>query len=212
MRIERHDAIDRSPPVEATAPRWVEPPPIAPDASTEIDEAPPQAVVPPVDDRRPGSPVTFGEIARIGVERPFPPIRFEAESAEIGLAARARLQSDAAWLRDRVRVWLVLAGHCDLTAPPEYAYNLGMARALAVQDYLERHGVAGRRMFAVSYGADRPETVADSPGANPLNNRVEVLAFLPPEGVEAPRPVDVTGSDTPAATEPAPPPPSDLLR
>jgi hypothetical protein len=86
-----------------------------------------------------------------------------------------------------------------------------MARALAVQDYLDLQGVAVWRVFCISYGSDQPAVQGVTPDANALNNRVELIAFLQPEGIQAPQPVAETDAKTPAAAAPAQPPPAEPI-
>ncbi|MCL5270400.1 MAG: OmpA family protein, partial [bacterium] len=202
--VPRHPAPTPAPAPAATP---TPAPPPAPAAS--------QSAVPATggDETRPGNPAAWGEDARALVGRTFAPIYFEFDSAELDSIARRQLAEYAQWLREHPNVWLTLEGHTDSTGSVRYNYNLGMARALAVEDYLRGAGVGADRMFCISYGEERPAVTGADPQSMALNRRTEVLGFVAPLGVEKPAPVAVTGGAAPqAAPAPAPPLAQDIPR
>jgi peptidoglycan-associated lipoprotein len=159
------------------------------------DVPPPGAIAGP--GQRPGNPAAWGESSRLGVARQFDPIRFGDDSTELDLAAQRRLQEVAEWLKANPRVWALLTGHCSRSATTHYAYGVGMERALAGREYLVMQGVPAWRLYCISYGTDRPAAAGASPDANALNDRVEILGFLQPAGVIAPKPVTEADKNAP---------------
>ena len=151
---------------------------------------------------RPGNPEAWGEGAQITAGRDFEPIYFSEESAELDFAARRRLANVVQWLHEHPNVWVSLAGHTGDRATVSMAYNLGMARALVVQDFLIGQGLDLRRFFPISFGRDRPAAEGTTPEAESLNNRVELLAFIAPIGQDAPEPVAVEKEGAPPAEQP----------
>lgn len=160
------------------------------------------------DGERPGNPAEWGEAARIAAGRRFDPVRFGKDDDELDLNAQRQLQQIAAWLRENPRVWAVSAGFCDLDSTPEFAYAIGMARARAVQEFLDLQGVPSWRIFPISYGQSLPVAEGVTPDANALNNRVELWTFLQPPDIPAPKPVRETDPAAPDSFAPPAPPPA----
>ncbi len=81
-----------------------------------------------------------------------------------------------------------MTGHADARGPNDYSEELSRERALAVRDYLVRHGVDGDVLRTEAYGEARPTVgPATTPGQHQLNRRVELrVVWQPgerPEGV-----------------------------
>lgn len=176
--------------------------PLEPTPTARAEKPAPAAAAADSEKGRPGNPETWGEAGKMGVGREFDAIYFTGANAELDVVAKGRLDSYAEWLRTHPQVWLTLVGHADGNNTAEFNYNLGIARALAVADYLEGHGLEGRRFFSLSYGSERPAAPGSGPEADALNNRVEVLGFVAPLGQDAPDPAPA-GADAP---EPEPRP------
>jgi peptidoglycan-associated lipoprotein len=151
---------------------------------------------------RPGNPEAWGEGAQVAAGREFEPIYFSEESTELDFAARRRLANFVQWLHEHPNAWVSLAGHSGAHSTVGMAYNIAMARALVVQDYLVSQGLDLRRFFPISFGRDRPAAEGNTPEAESLNNRVELLAFVAPIGQDAPEPVAVEKGAAPPAEEP----------
>jgi peptidoglycan-associated lipoprotein len=202
--VREHPAPERAadavaaPGVPIPATRSETTPPRPTPAPQSPDAQPPE--------ERPVNPASWGEPSRIGVDRRFEPIHFDSWSAELDLIAQQRLQRDAEWLRRNPRVWLVVAGHCERDATSGYAYHIAMARALAVRDFLDRQGIPTGRLYEISFGLDQPAVPGDSLDANALNNRVELIGFISPEGVETPQALPDVRIAAPPVAEPSPAP------
>jgi outer membrane protein OmpA-like peptidoglycan-associated protein len=176
-----------------------------PPAFHSADPPAPEPTPKPGEATRPGNPATWGESGQLAVGRQFDPIFFNGQGTELDTVAKQRLASYAEWLRAHPQVWVTLVGHADRHASYGYAYNLGMTRALAVADYFLGAGLDARRIFTTSTGKDQPAATEKTPEADALNNRVEVMGFVPPPGVEGPQ---EAGLPQGAAPEPEPLPPS----
>lgn len=155
---------------------------------------------------RPGNPQGWGASAMMAVGREFEPVFFTDTSTELDYAARRRLNEYAQWFRENSRVWIALAGYCDADNSVRFGYNLAMARALAVEDYLAGEGIDRRRLFPISYGMNLPEVEPGNPQASELNNRVEVMGFIAPVGQAAPPPIKESAAPPPEVVRQAPEP------
>ena len=81
---------------------------------------------------------------------------FEYDSIEIAEPERASLQKNAAFLKQRQGVRILIEGHADSRGTNEYNLALGERRADAVRDYLVSLGVAAERITIVSKGEEQP--------------------------------------------------------
>jgi outer membrane protein OmpA-like peptidoglycan-associated protein len=194
------------------------PPPVAAPVKTPEPYIPPaiqktldagtsktQAATP--DEARLQSPATLGEGANLAVGRSFAAIQFDRESTELDSEARRTLAEYATWFKAHPRVWAVLAGYTDRHGALRYNYQLGMARAIAVQEFLRDQGLDRRKFYPISYGKDFPVDAAATEAADAQNNRVEFKAFVAPADVELP-PLTSGGDAVPEVDEtgtPAPP-------
>ena len=152
----------------------------------------------PVDMTRPGNPATWGEGARLAAGREFEPIYFDSDSAELNASARQQLNGYVPWFKEHPRVWIALLGHSDSRVGVRLGYNMAMARALTVEDYLMGQGLDRGRIYSISYGPDRPVEQDDSSRGAQFNRRVEILAFLAPAGQESPTPIQLDKEVPPA--------------
>ena len=89
---------------------------------------------------------------------------FATNESVLTTASRETLRKQAAWLRKKSKVTVVLEGHADERGTREYNLALGERRANAAKDYLMTYGISGNRISVISYGKERP---VDS-GSNPL--------------------------------------------
>ncbi len=151
---------------------------------------------------RPGNPEALGEGARLLAGRDFEPVYFDRDGSELDLAGRRLLTEYAAWLKEHPRVWVTLIGFAGAGLTKEFAYNLGMARALAVMEYLEALGIDARQLYPISYGNELLFVAPDS-GDDGLNHRVEIIGFAAPAGSVGPQPVPLGPEPAPAMQLPA---------
>lgn len=164
----------------------------------------PQPVVDQV--ARPGNPAAWGEAGQMGVGREFDAVYFTNQSTELDAAAKQRVAGYVEWLRAHPQVLITLVGYADRGNPYQYSYSLGMARALAVADAMIGAGLEKQRIFSTTFGKDRPAAEGVDPQADALNNRVEVLGFVPPPGLVAPPPAGIDKGEAPEADAPEVPP------
>lgn len=157
------------------------------------------------------SPASFEESAETAVMHDFEAIYFEPGSAGLDSEAQRRLSEHAQWLEQNPDVFVELAGYDALSATVEYAYNLAMARALSVQEFLIKHGITSLRLFPIGYGMHFPEVEGVTPDANALNCRVELTGFLVPPGLDQPPTMAATQSTAPPVVSPPAPRPTELI-
>jgi outer membrane protein OmpA-like peptidoglycan-associated protein len=131
------------------------------------------------------------ETARLAIDVPF-----EDNSAELTAAGRRKLDEVAGWLKspqtEGLRV-LVAGVSTGMTKPPAGAEGarftsdrqLAAARALAVADYLDSHGIKDDRLAVVGSGSRGASTAAARPGG------VEILLSEPETPVAGIWPSDV---------------------
>ncbi|MCY1539182.1 Outer membrane protein P6 [compost metagenome] len=67
----------------------------------------------------------------------------------------------------------MIEGHTDLRGGREYNLALGQRRAEAVQRMLTQMGVPGERIEAVSWGIEKPASLATTEEGHQLNRRAE---------------------------------------
>lgn len=121
---------------------------------------------------RAANPESLGEGARLLVGREFDPVYFDGDGTELDGEARRILGEYVDWLKGHGQVWLALVGYCGPDQGSKFGYNLAMARALAVEDYLVANGLDRKRIYSIGYG----RTGSDDATAN----RVEVMGFMAP--------------------------------
>lgn len=189
-------------PIAKPKPAVAMPPLAATRATTATAPLQPQLAADDV--ARPGNPAAWGESAQIAVGRQFEPIFFDADSDELDVNGRQRLREYATWLTVHPQVWVTLAGHTDQLGSTRYSYTLGMARALAVQDFLIGQGLAPGRLYAISFGRDLPAAEGKPAETKALDNRVELLAFIAPLGVPAPAPIPLEKRPAPGEQQKSP--------
>ena len=90
---------------------------------------------------------------------------------ELGDAARASLQKNAAWLRRWTSTRVLIEGHADARGTSEYNLAPGERRASAVRDYLVTLGIDASRMSIVSKGEEEPLCQEETEGCWSRNRR-----------------------------------------
>ena len=96
---------------------------------------------------------------------------FATNKSTLTTASRDTLRKQAAWMRKKSDVSVVLEGHADERGTREYNLALGERRANAVKDYLMTYGISGSRMSVISYGKERPVNSGSTPLAWSQNRR-----------------------------------------
>ncbi|HEY2383874.1 MAG TPA: peptidoglycan-associated lipoprotein Pal [Terriglobia bacterium] len=116
--------------------------------------------------------VNMADLFRQNVEM----VHFDYDKADIRPDQIARLQNDAAWLKQHPGVKFTVEGHCDDRGSEEYNLGLGDRRANAVKEYLVKQGVPQTVITTISYGEERPLCRDDNEQCFQQNRRA---AFSP---------------------------------
>ena len=96
---------------------------------------------------------------------------FATNKSTLTTASRDTLRKQAAWMRKKSDVSVVVEGHADERGTREYNLALGERRANAVKDYLMTYGISGSRISVISYGKERPVNSGSMPLAWSQNRR-----------------------------------------
>ena len=96
---------------------------------------------------------------------------FATNKSTLTTASRDTLRKQAAWMRKKSDVSVVLEGHADERGTREYNLALGERRANAAKDYLMTYGISGDRLSVISYGKERPVNSGSTPLAWSQNRR-----------------------------------------
>ena len=157
------------------------PPPPPPSSSADRSTAPPPTPPPPVPP--PPAPPSIGaedefasrSLEELNRESPLEPVFFEFDSAELSLAGRTVLETNAGVLR-RYPTWVVtIEGHADERGTAEYNLGLGERRAMVAQQFLAELGLSGDRIRTVSYGSEFPFDPASTEEAWAKNRRAHFV-------------------------------------
>lgn len=81
---------------------------------------------------------------------------FDFDSYRINGESRTALKANADWLKANPKAEIQVEGHCDERGTVEYNLALGERRAAAVRSYLQKLGIAKKRISTISYGKERP--------------------------------------------------------
>lgn len=123
---------------------------------------PPQPAPPPARVPEPPRVPTEDEIFAsktlevLNSEQPLAHVLFDLDSYALSDAARASLETNAAWLRRWPSTKVIIEGHADSRGSNEYNLGLGDRRAAAVRDYLVSLGIPADRLASVSKGEEAP--------------------------------------------------------
>lgn len=98
---------------------------------------------------------------------------FDFDQSVIKPEARAALEAHAQKISS-TNASVVLEGHADERGTREYNLALGERRAEAVARYLTALGVSSAKIESVSYGEERPASMAHDEAGWSLNRRVEL--------------------------------------
>ena len=135
------------------------PPPPAPTPTATTPSSPPPPPSPPPTPA-PAAPTEdeiFAKMTNDEVAKKYlTDVFFEYDSIEIAEPQRASLQKNAAFLKQRQSVRILIEGHADSRGTNEYNLALGERRADAVRDYMVSLGVTAERITIVSKGEEQP--------------------------------------------------------
>ena len=102
-------------------------------------------------------------------------IYFDYDKSEIRADQMARLQANAAWLKQNPGVHFTIEGHCDDRGSQEYNLALGDRRANSIKDYLVSQGIPESNMKVISYGEERPVCREETEDCFQRNRRAEFV-------------------------------------
>ena len=151
-------------------------PPVARPAPPPITTADNTGARPPA----PPEPLAIDSIASASLDdlnrnSPLKPVFFELDSNEIGGAAQAVLNENAAVMK-RYPTWTItIEGHADERGTAEYNLALGERRALAARAYLVTLGIPADRLKTVSYGKEFPFDPGHDEAAYGRNRRAHFV-------------------------------------
>ena len=100
-------------------------------------------------------------------------VYFDYDKSELRAAQKAVLANDAAYLKSKKDVRLIVEGHCDKRGSVEYNFSLGQRRADVVREFLIQKGVAASRITTLSKGSEEPAVAGESDEAYAKNRRAE---------------------------------------
>jgi peptidoglycan-associated lipoprotein len=87
---------------------------------------------------------------------PLLPIYFDFDKSNIKEDQRARIEKNAAFLKQNQAVKVRIEGNCDERGTNEYNMALGERRALSAKKYLVNLGIHRDRMHTISFGEEKP--------------------------------------------------------
>jgi peptidoglycan-associated lipoprotein len=87
---------------------------------------------------------------------PLLPIYFDFDKSNVREDQRARIEKNAAFLKENQEVKVSIEGNCDERGTNEYNMALGERRALSAKKYLMNLGIHEDRMHTISYGEEKP--------------------------------------------------------
>jgi peptidoglycan-associated lipoprotein len=100
-------------------------------------------------------------------------VYFDFDKYDIKPEYRNIVEAHASFLRNRPTSRVVLEGHTDSRGGREYNLALGQRRAEAVQRALTQLGVPAERLEAISWGMEKPASLANTEEGYQLNRRAE---------------------------------------
>ena len=87
---------------------------------------------------------------------PLLPIYFDFDKSNIREDQRARIEQDAAFLKQNQAVKVRIEGNTDERGTSEYNMALGERRAMSAKKYLMNLGIHADRMHTISFGEEKP--------------------------------------------------------
>lgn len=104
---------------------------------------------------------------------------FKQGSEHLELVSLPTFERLAAYLRERPHLEIQIAGYADNQGNERKNYALSLARAQAVRQFLEEHGVAPQRMNTLGFGSQYPIASNATAEGQSQNRRVEIVGLSP---------------------------------
>lgn len=117
------------------------------------------------------------QITSVEVDEPYTinDIYYATNSADLEKESMTVLKGFAKYLNDHPDLTIEIRGHTDNVGDPDHNKHLSADRAFTVKQFLATHGVDGKRISFVGYGADRPKVPNDTPENRAINRRTEFV-------------------------------------
>lgn len=112
-------------------------------------------------------PIESGQVVRLNN------IFFDSGKSALKTESYPELNRLLKIMKDNPGMVIEIAGHTDNDQDDEANLQLSIARALAVEKYLEASGLKDSRVVSVGYGEARPVASNDTPEGKQMNRRVE---------------------------------------
>jgi peptidoglycan-associated lipoprotein len=155
--LQKEEAKMQSTPAEsATSPestRMTEPPFASPPSPQAQPEGSVQQPAPASPGRSPSSQVIAAQTLPPGT---LGDIFFDFDRFTLRPEARATLETNAQFLKDKNGMKVLIEGHCDERGTLAYNLVLGERRAQSAKRYLQELGVSASQIQITSYGKERP--------------------------------------------------------
>ena len=100
-------------------------------------------------------------------------IQFAPNTAKMTDSSLPEIEKAAKLLKSLKNKNILITGHTAAVGTPEAMYQLSVARAQTVKDYLIEHGIEESRLETVGYGGEKPVADNDTSEGRALNRRVE---------------------------------------
>ncbi len=102
-------------------------------------------------------------------------VHFDYDSSSISPKMVKVIDSNVKYLKKHKATNIVVEGHCDERGTNEYNLALGDQRAEATKDYMERKGIADKRIRTVSYGEEKLLDKGKNESSHYKNRRAEFV-------------------------------------
>lgn len=106
-------------------------------------------------------------------------VHFQFDKHDLDGISKSILQKNAQWLKQHPGVKLEIQGHADERGTNNYNLGLGERRAQSVKKYLMALGVSKDRLFAISYGEEKPFCLKNNENCWWQNRRGHFLVSAP---------------------------------
>jgi peptidoglycan-associated lipoprotein len=103
------------------------------------------------------------------------PIYFDSGKSLIRKDARVAMKANAEWLKANPKVAIIIAGNCDERGTKDFNKALGKRRSASAKNYLVGLGISANRIFAISYGDEKPVCNEHSEACWQKNSRADFI-------------------------------------
>jgi peptidoglycan-associated lipoprotein len=122
-----------------------------------------------------GGTTGSGDVSSSQTSGELQTVYFDFDSYRVTNDGRSALKANADWLKANPTAEVQIEGHCDERGTVEYNLALGERRAAATRSYLQKMGIAKKRISTISYGKERPEDPGHDESAWSKNRRASFV-------------------------------------